>query len=82
MLARILKDPEARGIVCDIGMPITHKNSTYNCRVIIHDGKIVLIRPKMWMANDGNYVSANERATAMLADSQLTPLHALKLTTA
>lgn len=36
---------------------MTHKNSNYNCRVIIHNGKIVLIRPKMWMANDGNYVS-------------------------
>ena len=34
-----------------------HKNSSYNCRVIIHDGRIVMIRPKMWMANDGNYVS-------------------------
>ncbi len=38
------------------GRPITHKNSAYNCRVIVHDGKIVMIRPKMWMANDGNYV--------------------------
>ena len=27
----------------------------YNCRVIIHNGQILLIRPKMWMANDGNY---------------------------
>jgi hypothetical protein len=25
--------------------------------VIIYNGKIILIRPKMWMANDGNYVS-------------------------
>lgn len=39
-----------------IPRPIEHKNANYNCRVIIHDGKIVLIRPKMWMANDGNYV--------------------------
>lgn len=36
--------------------PIVHKNANYNCRVIIYNGKIVLIRPKMWMANDGNYV--------------------------
>lgn len=39
--------------------PIVHKNANYNCRVIIYNGKIVLIRPKMWMANDGNYVRAN-----------------------
>lgn len=37
--------------------PITHKNVSYNCRVIIYNGKILMIRPKMWMANDGNYVS-------------------------
>lgn len=35
--------------------PIVHKNVIYNCRVIIHDRKILLIRPKMWLANDGNY---------------------------
>ena len=27
----------------------------YNCRIIIYHGQILLIRPKMWMANDGNY---------------------------
>ena len=32
-----------------------HKNVIYNCRVVIHSGQILLIRPKMWMANDGNY---------------------------
>ena len=41
----------------DLPRPITHKNVPYNCRVIIYNGKILLIRPKMWMANDGNYVS-------------------------
>jgi NAD+ synthase (glutamine-hydrolysing) len=35
--------------------PVVHKNVIYNCRVIIHDRKILLIRPKMWLANDGNY---------------------------
>jgi NAD+ synthase (glutamine-hydrolysing) len=32
-----------------------HKNVIYNCRIITYDGKVLLIRPKMWMANDGNY---------------------------
>jgi NAD+ synthase (glutamine-hydrolysing) len=32
-----------------------HKNVIYNCRVIVHNRKILLIRPKMWLANDGNY---------------------------
>lgn len=35
--------------------PIMHKNVIYNCRVIIHGPTILLIRPKMWLANDGNY---------------------------
>lgn len=55
VLAKILSSGDAMGIICDIGMPVVHKNVIYNCRVIIHDGKILLIRPKMWLANDGNY---------------------------
>ena len=35
--------------------PVVHKNVIYNCRIIVHDKKILLIRPKMWLANDGNY---------------------------
>ncbi|TFK71373.1 glutamine-dependent NAD(+) synthetase with GAT domain-containing protein [Pluteus cervinus] len=55
VLAKILSSEETQGIVCDIGMPVVHKNVIYNCRVIIHDRQILLIRPKMWLANDGNY---------------------------
>ncbi|KAJ3895183.1 hypothetical protein GG344DRAFT_39250 [Lentinula edodes] len=55
VLAKILASEETSGIVCDLGMPLEHKNTIYNCRVIIQDRKILLIRPKMWLANDGNY---------------------------
>ncbi|OBZ66727.1 Glutamine-dependent NAD(+) synthetase [Grifola frondosa] len=55
VLAKILDSEEAQGIVCDVGMPVVHKNVIYNCRVIIYNSQILLIRPKMWMANDGNY---------------------------
>ncbi|KAJ4479589.1 hypothetical protein C8J55DRAFT_513759 [Lentinula edodes] len=55
VLAKILASEETSGIVCDLGMPIEHKNTIYNCRVIIQNRKILLIRPKMWLANDGNY---------------------------
>ncbi|KIY45029.1 glutamine-dependent NAD(+) synthetase with GAT domain-containing protein [Fistulina hepatica ATCC 64428] len=55
VLANILASSATVGIICDIGMPIVHKNVIYNCRVIIHDRKILLIRPKMWLANDGLY---------------------------
>jgi NAD+ synthase (glutamine-hydrolysing) len=35
--------------------PVVHKNVIYNCRIIFYNRRILLIRPKMWMANDGNY---------------------------
>ncbi|KAL1978569.1 hypothetical protein VTN31DRAFT_1428 [Thermomyces dupontii] len=55
MLERILKDESCYDILLDIGMPVQHRNVRYNCRVICLNGKILLIRPKMWLANDGNY---------------------------
>ncbi|CCM00736.1 uncharacterized protein FIBRA_02776 [Fibroporia radiculosa] len=55
VLSKILESDEAQGILCDIGMPVVHKNVIYNCRIVIYSGKILLIRPKMWLANDGNY---------------------------
>ncbi|KAM4652755.1 glutamine-dependent NAD(+) synthetase [Discoglossus pictus] len=36
-------------------MPVMHKNVRYNCRVIFLNKKILLIRPKMVLANEGNY---------------------------
>ncbi|KAL8988875.1 MAG: hypothetical protein Q9169_008485, partial [Polycauliona sp. 2 TL-2023] len=54
-LATIIDDDECQDIVLDIGMPVRHKNVRYNCRVICYNRKIILIRPKVWLANDGNY---------------------------
>ncbi len=54
-LGCILKGGHTDGILCDIGMPIMHKNVRYNCRVFVLDGEILLIRPKMILASDGNY---------------------------
>lgn len=42
-------------MLVDVGMPVMHKNVAYNCRVIFYNGKILLIRPKIMMCNDGNY---------------------------
>lgn len=55
MYAQIIKKPETHGLVLDIGMPVLHKNVRYNCRLLSLDGKILFIRPKLWLANDGNY---------------------------
>lgn len=57
-LACILKGGHTDGILCDIGMPVMHKNVRYNCRVFVLDGKVLLIRPKMILASDGNYREA------------------------
>ncbi|GAA5888101.1 hypothetical protein JCM5296_005433 [Sporobolomyces johnsonii] len=55
VLVKILECEDAMGMLVDVGMPVVHKNVIYNCRIIIHNRKILLIRPKMWLANDGNY---------------------------
>ncbi|XP_041578150.1 glutamine-dependent NAD(+) synthetase isoform X3 [Vulpes lagopus] len=35
--------------------PVLHRNVRYNCRVIFLNRRILLIRPKMALANEGNY---------------------------
>uniref|UniRef100_A0A8P4KU10 Glutamine-dependent NAD(+) synthetase n=1 Tax=Dicentrarchus labrax TaxID=13489 RepID=A0A8P4KU10_DICLA len=62
-LERILKSIEiarANGAKYRLGpeleiWPIMHHNVRYNCRVLFLNKKILLIRPKMLMANHGNY---------------------------
>uniref|UniRef100_A0A6I8SCQ4 Glutamine-dependent NAD(+) synthetase n=1 Tax=Xenopus tropicalis TaxID=8364 RepID=A0A6I8SCQ4_XENTR len=34
VLAKLLESPETTDIICDVGMPVMHKNVRYNCRVI------------------------------------------------
>lgn len=55
VLADIIKTKKTDGIVCDIGIPVVHRGVRYNCRVFVLNGKILLVRPKLYMANDGNY---------------------------
>ena len=54
-LAKILGSNLTDDILCDIGCPILHNNVRYNCRVFCLNRKIVLIRPKVYLADDGNY---------------------------
>ena len=55
VLAELLSTDLTDGILCDVGMPIAHHAVLYNCRVTVANRKVVHIRPKMWLANDGNY---------------------------
>ncbi|MEM7334071.1 MAG: NAD(+) synthase [Chloroflexota bacterium] len=58
VLAELLRGDLTNDIICDIGMPIMHKNVRYNCRVLVLNRKILQIRPKMILAGDGNYREA------------------------
>jgi NAD+ synthase (glutamine-hydrolysing) len=42
-------------LLCDFGMPILYAGARYNCRVLCLNRKILLIRPKTAMADNGNY---------------------------
>jgi NAD+ synthase (glutamine-hydrolysing) len=55
MLCHIIAHPDCQDILLDIGMPVRHRSVYYNCRVIVYNKFIYLIRPKLWLANDGNY---------------------------
>ncbi|GBG25937.1 Glutamine-dependent NAD+ synthetase [Hondaea fermentalgiana] len=54
-LADILKSGLTDGILCDIGLPMLHNSVPYNCRAMCLNGKVVCIRPKLFLADDGNY---------------------------
>lgn len=58
VLAKLLKftsqDPYNK-ILCVFGMGLVYKSRTYNCGICTYGGRIVLIKPKLIMADDGNY---------------------------
>lgn len=54
-LKDILQSDLTHGILCDIGMPVVYDGVCYNCRIFCYDSRILLIRPKLYLANDGNY---------------------------
>ncbi|CAK4083112.1 unnamed protein product [Aphanomyces euteiches] len=54
-LATLLESDVTDDILCDIGMPVMHAGVRYNCRVFCLNRKIVFIRPKLYLADDGNY---------------------------
>ncbi|KAK3533658.1 hypothetical protein QTP70_024032 [Hemibagrus guttatus] len=54
VLKTLLESPKTQDIICDVGMPVMHHNVRYNCRVLFLNKKILLIRPKMLLANYGN----------------------------
>jgi NAD+ synthase (glutamine-hydrolysing) len=55
MMEKLLANEECQDILLDVGMPVMHQNNRFNCRIIALNGQILFIRPKMYLANDGNY---------------------------
>jgi NAD+ synthase (glutamine-hydrolysing) len=53
MLFKILTDTSLHGILIDVGLPIMHRGCRFNSRAIILDGKLICLRPKLYLANDG-----------------------------
>ena len=56
MVADILKVPElTTDIVVETTLPVIHRGAAYNCKLILYNQKIVFMRPKIFMADGGNY---------------------------
>lgn len=60
-------------------MPVLHRSVRYNCRVMCLDGRILLIRPKLFMADDGNYRETRYFTPWARADSAETSLETFTL---
>jgi NAD+ synthase (glutamine-hydrolysing) len=43
------------GLLCDLGMPVLYGGVRYNCRVLCYERKLLLVRPKIALADNGNY---------------------------
>ncbi|KAF4650745.1 Glutamine-dependent NAD(+) synthetase [Perkinsus olseni] len=54
-LAHIITATSELDMLLDIGMPVLFKSTGYNCRVFLYRGRVLLVRPKMLLADDGNY---------------------------
>ncbi|KAJ1502836.1 Glutamine-dependent NAD(+) synthetase, partial [Coelomomyces lativittatus] len=55
VVLKLLLDPITENMLCDFGMPVRYQSQNYNCRVIVLNKKILLIRPKKKLANSGHY---------------------------
>jgi len=54
-LVILLERGATDGMLCDFGMPCCHAGVRYNCRVLVRNRRILLVRPKCALADNGNY---------------------------
>ncbi|KAK8128311.1 NAD+ synthase (glutamine-hydrolyzing) [Apiospora sp. TS-2023a] len=58
VLAHIISNEVCKDMLIDLGMGCRHRNVRYNCRVLCTYKRVLFIRPKMSLANDGLYREA------------------------
>lgn len=58
IIKNLLKDSISDNVLISIGCPIIHNDVHYNTNIFISNKKIILIRPKINLADDGNYREA------------------------
>jgi len=55
VLQQLLRAGASRDLLCDFGLPVIHRNVRYNCRALCLNGRVLALRPKQALADDGNY---------------------------
>ncbi|EGP86053.1 unnamed protein product [Zymoseptoria tritici ST99CH_1A5] len=55
IVADIISREECQEIIIDLGIPVQHRGCSYNARAIALNGQILAVRPKLDLANDGNF---------------------------
>ncbi|KJX94570.1 glutamine-dependent nad(+) synthetase like protein [Zymoseptoria brevis] len=55
VVADIISREECQEIIIDLGIPVQHRGCSYNARAIALNGRILAVRPKLDLANDGNF---------------------------
>lgn len=55
-IAELLRsEADTLDMLVDVGTPVMHHGVPYNCRVLLLNREVVLVRPKMYLAGEGNY---------------------------
>jgi len=57
-LTAILSSDATDALVVDVGLPVTHAGVRFNCRAFLYRRRVLLLRPKLVLADDGNYREA------------------------
>mmetsp|Transcript_15044 Transcript_15044/g.21873 ORF Transcript_15044/g.21873 Transcript_15044/m.21873 type:complete len:702 (+) Transcript_15044:11-2116(+) len=51
-ILRVTQIPPYNDILCLVGMPLYFRGIVYNCGVFVYSGRVILIKPKLMMADD------------------------------